>query len=137
MKRYDHRCLHLRFLVGTTILNVICCYAPQSGFSAEEKDTFYERLFSVVASVRQEEMLVLRGDFNGHVRNYSARFDGVHGGSGYGMINQNGLHIFTFCVANNLAVTNTFFRKKKGDLLLFHLEVIIHRLTSSLLGEHN
>ena len=24
VKRYDHRCLQLRFLVGTTILNVIC-----------------------------------------------------------------------------------------------------------------
>ena len=118
VKRYDHRCLQLRFLVGTTILNVIC-YAPQSGFSAEEKDTFYERLFSVVASVRQEEMLVLGGDFNGHVRNYSARFDGVHGGSGYGMINQDWLHILAFCVANNLAVTNTFFRKKKRRLITF------------------
>ena len=39
VKRYDHRCLQLHFLVGKTTLNVICCYAPQSGLSAEE-DTF-------------------------------------------------------------------------------------------------
>ena len=42
VKRYDYR-----------------CYAPQSGLSAEEKDIFYERVFSVVASVPKEEMLIL------------------------------------------------------------------------------
>ena len=90
VKRYDHCCLQLHFLVGKTILNVVCCYAPQSDLSAEEKDTFYERLFSVVASVPEEEMLVLGGDFNGHVGEHSAGFKGVHGGSGYGMRNQDG-----------------------------------------------
>ena len=44
VKRYNHCCLQLRFLVGTTILNVICCYAPQSGLSAEKKDTFYKSI---------------------------------------------------------------------------------------------
>ena len=58
--------------------------------SAEEKDTFYERVFSIVASVPEEEMLVLGGDFNGHVGEHSAGFKGVHGGSGYGMRNQDG-----------------------------------------------
>ena len=46
-----------------TILNVIFSCAPQSCWSTE-KDTFYERVFSVVASVPEEEMLVLGGDFN-------------------------------------------------------------------------
>ena len=77
MKRYDHRCLQLRFLVGTTILNIISCYAPQSGLSAEEKDTFYERIFSVAASVPEEEMLVLGGEFNEHFGGHSARFQGL------------------------------------------------------------
>ena len=49
VKRYDHRCLQLRFLVGTTMLNVTCCYAAQSGLSAEE-NIFYEGVFSIVAS---------------------------------------------------------------------------------------
>ena len=83
MTRYDHRCLQLHFLVGTTC--IICCYAPQSGLSVEEKDTFYEIVFSIVASVPEEEMLVLGGDFNGHVGDRSAGFEGVYGGSGYGM----------------------------------------------------
>ena len=44
VKRYNHCCLQLRFLVGTTILNVICCYVPQSVLSA---DTFYEMINSI------------------------------------------------------------------------------------------
>ena len=110
--------LTLRFLVGKTILNVICCYAPQSGLSAEE-DTFYERVFSVVTSVPEEQMLVLGGDFNGHVGEHSTGFEGVHGGSGYGMRNQDGLRVLNFCVANKLAITNTFFHKNKSRLITF------------------
>ena len=118
VKRCDHRCLQLRFLVGTTILNVICCYAPQSGLSAEE-DTFYERILNVVASLPEEEMLVLGGDFSGHVDDNSAGFEGVHGGSGNGMKNQDGLRILDFCEANRLASTNTFLRKNKNRLITF------------------
>ena len=119
VKTYHHRCFQLHFLVGTTILNVICCYAPQSGLSVEEKDTFYERVFSVVASVLEEEMLVLGGDFNEHVAEHSVEFEGVHGGSRYGMRNQDGLPILDFCVANKLAITNTFFRKNNIRLITF------------------
>ena len=75
--------MQLRFLVGTTILNVIYCYAPRSSLSAEEKDSFYERIFSRVAPVPEEEMLVLGGGFNKHVGEHSAGFEGVHGGSGF------------------------------------------------------
>ena len=64
-------------------------------------------------------------------------FEGVHWGSGYGMRNQDGLCILDFYVANKLAITNTFFHKNKSRLTTFHLEVIIHILSSSLLGEHN
>ena len=87
--------------------------------SAEEKDTFYGRVFRVVASVPEEEVLVLGGDFNGHVGDRSARFDSVYVGSGYGMRNQDGLHILDFCVTNKLAITNTFFRKNKSRLVTF------------------
>ena len=37
--RYDHRCSQLRFLVGTINVNVISCYAPQSGLSGQYKMT--------------------------------------------------------------------------------------------------
>ena len=46
-------------------------------------------------------MLVLGGEFNGCVSQHSAGFEGIHGGSGYGMRNQDGLPILDFCVVNN------------------------------------
>ena len=127
VKRYNHCCLQLRFLVGTTILNVICCYVPQSVLSA---DTFYEMINSIrIHSMkvylsklhlyqrkRCQYLLVIS---NGHVDEHSARFEGVHGDSGYGMSNQDGLRIPDFSVANTLAITNTFFRKNKSRLITF------------------
>ena len=64
-------------------------------------------------------MLVLGGDFNVHVGENSAGFEGAHGGSGYGMRNQNELCILDFCVANKLPITNTFFCKNKSRLITF------------------
>ena len=65
-------------------------------------------------------MLVLGGDFNGHVGEHSsAGFEGVHGGSRYSMRNQDGLCILDFCVANKLAFTNIFFGKNKSRLITF------------------
>ena len=64
-------------------------------------------------------MLVLGGDFNGHVGEHSAGFEDPHEGSGLGMRNQGGLHIPDFCVANKLVITNTFFRKNKSRPITF------------------
>ena len=61
VKRYDHRWLQLHFLVGTSILNFICCYAAQSG-----------------------------GDFNGYVGEHCGGFEVCHGGCGYGVRNKSG-----------------------------------------------
>ena len=64
-------------------------------------------------------MLVLGGEFNGCVSQHYAGFEGIHGGSGYGMRNQDGLPILDFCVVNKLAITNTFFHKNKSRLITF------------------
>ena len=88
--RYDHCCLQLRFLVGIITVDVISCYAPQSALSTD-KDAFYNKIISLVAVVPDEEMLLIGGGFNGHDGEHSAGFEDVHGGNGYGVINQYGL----------------------------------------------
>ena len=65
--RINHRCIQLRLLIGTVIVNTVCCYAPQTGLSLEEKDDFYDQVMSVLASVPDDEMLLVGGDFNDHV----------------------------------------------------------------------
>ena len=62
---------------------------------------------------------MLGGDFNGHVGELFAGFEGVHGGSGYGVRNQDDLLILDFSVANKLAVANTFFQKNNSRLITF------------------
>ena len=78
VKRLNNRCMQIRFSVGTVIVNVISCYAPQDGLSAEERDEFYEQMISLVSSVPDEEMLLVGGDLNGHVSENTACFEDVH-----------------------------------------------------------
>ena len=117
--RYDCHCLQLSFLVGTIIANFINCYAPRSSLSAGEKDAFYDKIISLVAAVLDEEMILIGGDFNGLVREHSAVFEGIHGGNGYAVINQDELQILDFCVVNKLAVAKTFFQMNVSRLITY------------------
>ena len=56
---------------------------------------------------------------NGHVGENSLGFEGVHGGNGFGNRNPDGLRLLDFCVANQLAITNTFFNKSIPRLITF------------------
>ena len=38
-----------------------------------------------------KEMLLIGGDFNKHIGEHSSRFEGFHGGNGYGVENRDGL----------------------------------------------
>ena len=119
VERYNNRCIQMRLLIGTVILNIISCYAPQTGLSVEIKDSFYEDLVRIVASVPFEEMLIVGGDLNGHVGQVSAGFEGIHGGHGYGERNPDGIRILDFCVSNNLVITNTFFEKRENQTITY------------------
>ena len=77
--------MSLRLLIGRKILYVIFSYAPQSGLSESEKDTFFFNLLSCISIVPAEEMLIVCGDLNGHVGETSRGFEGLHGGHGYGV----------------------------------------------------
>ena len=122
--RYDHQCLQLHFLVGTITVNVISCYAPPSSLSAEKKDTFYNKIVSLITVAPDEKMLLIGWHFNGHLGKHTAGFEGVHMGNGYGVIKPDGLGILHFGVANKLVVAanklvvaNIFFQKYIGRVI--------------------
>lgn len=100
-------------------MKFINCYAPQCGLSAGEKDTFHDKIISLDAAVPDEERLLIDGDFIGHVGVHCAGFNCVHGSNGYVVINQDGLGILDFCVANKLAVANTFFQNNISKLVTY------------------
>ena len=64
-------------------------------------------------------MYLLGGDFNGHVDKYRRGYEMVHGGHGFGDINDSGEAILDFAVAYDLIVANTFFRKRDEHLISF------------------
>ena len=82
---HSTRLIMLRLLCRKSIINFVCVYAPQTGFSAEEKNRFYEQLLVLLTSVALSETLslVIAGDFHGHVGQHSQGFSRHHGGYGY------------------------------------------------------
>ena len=117
--RTSCRQMSLRILIGKKILYIISSYAPQSGLSESEKDTFFFDLLSCISIVPAEEMLLVCGDLNGHVGKTSSGFEGLHGGHGYGDRNPEDTRILELCVSADLVITNTFFTKCDSQLLTF------------------
>ena len=66
------------------------CAAPQSNYTQEEKDQFIEELETLARSVPQSEQLVIGADMNGHVGSDANGYEGIHGGYGYGVRNEEG-----------------------------------------------
>ena len=118
--RVDSRLMSLRLLFGKKIINIYSTYAPQSGRTPEEKDTFFNNLLSNITVVPESEFLAVCGDLNGHVGKATCGFDGVHGNCGYGERNPEGITILDLCTAADLAVTNTFFTKSDSRLITYH-----------------
>src|SRR2546425_3968 len=67
VKKLSERIMLIRVAIGTNILNVISCYAPQMGRSPVEKEEFLLALSKIVDEIGQEEFVVIEGDMNGHV----------------------------------------------------------------------
>ena len=80
--RVSERLMMVKLVIGKCLVNVVSAYAPQIGRSQEE-ELFWSDLFDLVRGLKQEEMIVIGGDLNGHVGNESGGYRGVHGGFGY------------------------------------------------------
>jgi hypothetical protein len=75
-------------------------------------------LDALVNSVSISEKLFI-GDLNEHVGSTRVGFEMVHGGFGYGSMNQEGEGILNFALAYDLIVANTLFRKRISHLVTF------------------
>ena len=84
VKKLSGRIMLIKVAIGTIILNVISCYAPQMGRPTVEKEEFLISLSKIVDEKGQGEFVVIEGDMNGHVGEKVAGYEGMHGGQGYG-----------------------------------------------------
>ena len=84
------------------------------------KKSFLLTLLVLVNSVAESETRVIAGDFNGHVGQHSQGLSWHHGGCAYGTWNQERMRILDLCAATDLAVTNTFLRKRNSQLVTYN-----------------
>ena len=119
VNRVNDRLMMIKLLVGKRVVAVISTYAPQQGLSDVEKDKFYEDLISLVSKVGENDMLVIGGDFNGHVGKEANGYQGIHGGFGYGARNVEGERILEMGAALDMVVCNTFFKKQDSRLITY------------------
>ena len=88
------------------ILNIVSAYAPQVNRSMEEKNDFWENLNGLIESISKGERIVLGADLNGHVG------EGKNGEVRAGTRNQEGSMVVDFGKRTDLAIVNTYFKKK-------------------------
>jgi hypothetical protein len=59
----------------------------------EEKDQFYDDVSEEIGQTASDEFVMLLGDLNGHVGANAEGYEGVHGGFGYGVRNEEGCRV--------------------------------------------
>ena len=80
-------------------------------------DRFYNELLDVVSKLH--EIVMVPKDFSVHVDKSADGYDGVYGGFRYGGRNPEGDRILEFGDATEMAVGNTFFKKRDSRLVTY------------------
>ena len=109
----SERLIKLRLpLSNNRFATILSCYAPTLQATAEDSDTFYERLDSEIRNTPQNDKLVVLGDFNARVGRDHMAWENTLGRHGIGNMNMNGHRLLTLCARNELIITNTCFDLK-------------------------
>ena len=79
----------------------------------------WEDINSLLQEIPIGERIFIGGDLNGHVGKANRGYERVHGGYGFGERNEMGDAILDFAVGYDLAIANTFFKKRNVHLITF------------------
>ena len=112
VKRVSDRLMVMKLEVNGSILNIVSTYAPQANNSMEEKNDFWEDLDGLIESISKEERIVLGADLNGHVGKGNIGDEEIMGRYGAGTRNKEGSMVVDFGKRMDLAIVNTYFKKK-------------------------
>ena len=108
VKKVSDKLMAMKLEVKGSILNIVSTYATQVNNSIEEKNDFWEDLDGLIESVSKEERILLGADLNGHVGKGNIGM----GRYGAGTRNRQGLMVVDFGKRMDLAIVNTYFKKK-------------------------
>ncbi|CAG4977210.1 unnamed protein product [Parnassius apollo] len=119
VRRICDRLMVVRLLVKGVVTHLISAYAPQVGCSDADKTLFWDRLGDLLRGIPLSHDVVLGDDLNGHMGEVQGDNERVHGGYGYGRRNAEEETILRTCIAADLAVVKTFFKKKTKHLITY------------------
>ena len=119
VERMSERLMVVRLVVGRSVVNLVCVYAPQVGRSMEEKEEFLLLLCKTLSGINCNERVVVGGDFNCHVGADADGYDGVHGGQSFGQRNLEGEMFLELAGAMELIVANTWFKKRVNQMVTY------------------
>ena len=119
VKRINDRLIVVKVMLENVVMNVISTYAPQVGCEERVKEKFWEDFDEAFMTIPVNEELIIGGDFNGHMGRMRGNYERVHGGWGYGNMNNEGEALLQSATAFDLAVANTWFQKADGHLVTY------------------
>ncbi|KAI5106337.1 hypothetical protein C0J45_4034 [Silurus meridionalis] len=119
VKRVSDRVMIVKVEVEGMMINVISAYAPQVGCEMEEKERFWSELDEVVDGESRKERLVIGADFNGHVVEGNRGDEEVMGRYGCKERNVKGQMVVDFAKRMEMAVMNTYFKKKEDHRVTY------------------
>ena len=119
VKREGDRLMVLRLVYGDCPINIVSAYAPQTGLPEEVKEEFWVDMERVIKGLAMEERVIVGADLNGHIGTSSEGVERIHGGFGFGRANAEGQRVLDFAVSFDLAIANTFFRKREEHYITY------------------
>ena len=112
VKKVSARLITIKLEIKGSILNIVSSYAPQVNNSMEEKNDFWRDLDGLIKSVSKEERTVLGADLNDMWAQETYGYKKIMGRYGGGTRNKKGSMVVNFAKRMNLAIVNTYFKKK-------------------------
>uniref|UniRef100_A0A8D8LKZ5 Craniofacial development protein 2 n=2 Tax=Cacopsylla melanoneura TaxID=428564 RepID=A0A8D8LKZ5_9HEMI len=92
------------------VIDILQCYAPQVGCDDTEKLQFEELLEE---NIRSDNVIII-GDLNAQVGQDRYNCESIIGAHGWGSRNTEGKRLIDLCRRNNLAIGNTWYKKRKS-----------------------
>ena len=109
-KEISSRLMWVRMRFGADSWAFVSAYGPGSEQPENEKEVFWDELRTCVQGFRVSEKVVVLGDLNARVG--SCAIPGIIGNFGVNGVNENGERMLEMCGECEMAVGNTYFKKK-------------------------
>ena len=91
----------------------IQAYFPTLQHPDEEVDKLYNQIQELLDKIPSRNSVFIMGDFNARVGGLHSTYPNCVGKHTIGSNNSRGERLASFCSANNLYITNTFFQKRR------------------------